>query len=89
MHLKERQEKFLLMSRHLNNTFLVLNNCLSVIIGKGTLIDVMRIDTGALFNTSDKMMNKLTMEEAFGDYTPGRFAWLLENAIAFKTPMGV
>ena len=55
------------------------------IIGKVTLTEVTRIGTGSLFNTSDEMMNKLTMEEkAFGDYTPGRFAWLLRDPIAFK-----
>ena len=56
------------------------------ILGKVTLIDVIRIGTGVLFNTSDEIMNKLTMEEkAFGDYTPGRFAWLLQDPILFKT----
>ena len=59
------------------------------IIGTVTLTDVIRIGTGTLFNTSDEMMNKLTMEEkAFGDYTPGRFAWILQDPIAFKTPSG-
>ncbi len=49
----------------------------------------MRIGTGTLFNTSDEVMNKLTMEEkAFGDYTPGRFAWILQDPIVFKIPMG-
>ena len=60
------------------------------IIGQVTLTDVKRAWHRLSFNASDEMMNKLTMEEkAFGDFTPGRFAWLLENAIAFKTPMGV
>lgn len=59
------------------------------IIGMVTLTDVVRIGTGSLQNANDEMMNKLTMEEkAFGDYTPGRFAWILEDAIAFKTPLG-
>ncbi len=50
---------------------------------------MIKIGTGSLLHTSDKMMNKLTMEEkAFGDYTPGRFAWILENPVAFKTPFG-
>lgn len=26
-------------------------------------------------------------EEAFGDYTDGRFAFLCENPVAFKTPI--
>lgn len=59
------------------------------IIGKVTLTDVVRIGTGMLSHTSDELMNRLTMEEkAFGDYTPGRFAWLLQDAVAFKTPLG-
>ncbi len=59
------------------------------IIGKVTLTDVIRIGTGTLLHISDEIMNKLTMEEkAFGDYTPGRFAWMLQDPIAFKTPLG-
>lgn len=34
-------------------------------------------------------MNRLTLEEkAFGDYTPGRFAWILEGPVAFKAIIG-
>ena len=52
------------------------------------MTDVIKIGTGALFHTSDEMMNKLTMEEkAFGDYTPGRFAWILQDPVLFKTPL--
>ncbi len=59
------------------------------IIGKVTLTDVIRIGTGTLSFTNDEMMNKLTMEEkAFGDYTAGRFAWILQDPVAFKTPLG-
>ncbi len=59
------------------------------IIGKVTLTDVIRIGTGTLLHTNDETMNNLTMEEkAFGDYTPGRFAWILQDAVAFKTPLG-
>ncbi|MEP6616589.1 MAG: ASCH domain-containing protein [Ginsengibacter sp.] len=59
------------------------------IIGRVTLTDVVRIGTGNLFNTTDEMMNKLTMEEkAFGDYTAGRFAWMLEDPVVFKNPIG-
>ena len=58
------------------------------IIGKVILTDVIKIGTGALFHTSDEMMNKLTMEEkAFGDYTPGRFAWIMQELVLFKTPL--
>ncbi len=59
------------------------------IIGKVILTDVLRIGTGTLSYASDEIMNKLTMEEkAFGDYTPGRFAWLLQEPLVFKTPIG-
>jgi hypothetical protein len=50
---------------------------------------VIRIGTGTLSFTNDEMMNKLTMEEkAFGDYTAGRFAWILQDPVAFKTLLG-
>ena len=59
------------------------------IIGQVTLADVVRIRTGSLFHTNDEMMNRLTMEEkAFGDYTEGRFAWMLQDALQFKHPRG-
>lgn len=59
------------------------------IIGKVTLTDVIRIGTGPLTHTTDDLMNKLTLEEkAFGDYTAGRYAWMLEEAIKFDTPLG-
>ena len=59
------------------------------IIGRVTLVDVVRIGTGSLFHTNDEMMNRLTMEEkAFGDYTDGRFAWMLQDAVEFKQPIG-
>ena len=58
------------------------------IIGKVTLTDVIRIATGSLSGTSDAMMNKLTMEEkTFGDYTAGRFAWLLKDPVIFQKPI--
>ena len=47
------------------------------IVGKVTLTDVIRIGTGLLSYANDETLNKLSMEEkAFGDYSPGRFAWL-------------
>ena len=52
------------------------------------MTDVIKLDTGPFFHTTDKMINQLTMEEkAFGDYTPGRFAWILQDPVAFKTPL--
>ena len=59
------------------------------IIGKVTLTDVIRIGTGTLLHTNDEMMNNLTMEEkAFGDNAGGRYAWMLQDAVVFKSPLG-
>ncbi|MEO8862303.1 MAG: ASCH domain-containing protein [Ginsengibacter sp.] len=59
------------------------------IIGKVTLTDVIRIGTGLLSYANDETLNKLSMEEkAFGDYSPGRFAWLFKDPIIFKTLVG-
>lgn len=53
------------------------------IIGMVSLIDIVR--TEELF-LDDTEMNKLTMEEkAFGDYSSGRFAWILEYPVQFAT----
>ncbi len=58
------------------------------IIGKVTLTDIIRIKTGALSYATDEMLNNLTLEEkAFGDYTEGRYAWILEEAQEFKKPV--
>jgi len=58
------------------------------IIGRVTLRDVIRIGTGELSYTNDEMLNRLTLEEkAFGDYTPGRYAWILQDAVTFKIPV--
>lgn len=55
------------------------------IIGKVIITDVVRI--GKL-EMPDELMNRLTMEEkAFGDYSEGRFAWMLEDHIQFSSPI--
>lgn len=55
------------------------------IIGKVTVIKIIRTEELLL---PDAEINKLTMEEkAFGDYTSGRFAWMLEDAEQFKKPI--
>lgn len=57
------------------------------IIGKVILVDVLPVET--LF-MSDDMINKLTMEErAFGDYSKGRYAWMLEEPMIFDQPIPV
>ena len=58
------------------------------IIGKVLLTDVISAGHNPLLHTSDEMLNNLTMEEkAFGDYTPRRFAWILQDPVAFKKPI--
>ncbi len=55
------------------------------IIGKATITNVMRIEH---LNMPDEIINRLTMEEkAFGDYSEGRYAWILEDHIKFKNPV--
>jgi hypothetical protein len=52
------------------------------IIGKVNLVDIIPVDALPL---SNHIINKLSLEErAFGDYTKGRFAWLLEDAEMFE-----
>lgn len=59
----------------------------SAIIGKVTLEDVVPVER--LFY-SDAMMNQLTLEEkAFGDYTKGRYAWILTEPEKFLKPVPV
>jgi len=56
------------------------------IIGQVTLIDVVRTEE---LGMTDERINSLTLEEkAFGDYSSGRYAWLLEDAVMFKEFFG-
>jgi len=49
------------------------------ILGSVTLVDVLPVEG---------VVKKIGSEErAFGDYTPGRFAWILENPVRFKEPI--
>lgn len=55
------------------------------IIGEVILVDVIAIGKLAL---SDPLIEKLTLEEkAFGDYRPGRYAWIMEDAQKLKFPI--
>lgn len=55
------------------------------IIGQVVLTSILRVED---FGLPDDAMNALTMEEkAFGDYTAGRFGWVLENAVQFNEPV--
>ena len=52
------------------------------IIGQVTLVDLVRTEE---LGMTDERINNLTLEEkAFGDYTSGRYAWILEDAVMFK-----
>lgn len=55
------------------------------IIGQATITDVIRIEN---LNLPEELINRLTMEEkAFGDYSEGRYAWILSDHIQFKNPI--
>lgn len=55
------------------------------IIGMATIDQILRVED---FDLDDAMMNKLTLEEkAFGDYTQGRYGWLLSDPISFDIPI--
>ncbi len=57
------------------------------IIGQVVLTDVVRVEELHLSGTA---INHLTLEErAFGDYTNGRFAWMLEEPVLFSKPIPV
>jgi activating signal cointegrator 1 len=52
------------------------------VIGSVLLTDIVRI---ASLQMNEGVMNRLTVEEkVFGDYTPGRYAWLFENPLKFE-----
>ena len=55
------------------------------IVGEATLTTILRVED---FELPDKEMNRMTLEEkAFGDYSPGRYGWLLEEATAYNNPI--
>ena len=55
------------------------------IIGKVLLTDVIRVES---LHMSDAVINQLTMEErAFGDYSNGRYVWVLEEPELFRKPV--
>ncbi len=57
------------------------------IIGQVILTGVVRVEE---LHLSDTTLNHLTLEErAFGDYTNGRFAWMLEDPVLFSKPISV
>lgn len=55
------------------------------IIGSVNVVDVILIED---LGMKDDLINKLTKEEkAFGDYTSGRYAWLLSDPKPLKVPV--
>jgi len=55
------------------------------IIGSVQLKDVLPVE---LLLLPDAKLAALTLEEkAFGDYTKGRYAWVLQNPVAFAKPI--
>ena len=57
------------------------------IIGKVVLVDILPVEDLFLSNAQ---INKLTMEErAFGDYSNGRYAWMLEDSRPLQKPIAI
>lgn len=55
------------------------------IIGRADVVNVLRVEQLPM---TDEVVNRLTMEEkAFGDYSEGRYAWILDNAVKFDNPV--
>ena len=55
------------------------------IIGEVRLKDVLRMEDLGL---PQEIIGRLTLEgRAFGDYSGGRYAWLLEEALAYEEPI--
>ena len=55
------------------------------IIGSVTLQKILRTED---FDLTDAAMNAVTLEEkAFGDYTSGRYGWLLVDPVKFVNPV--
>lgn len=55
------------------------------IIGQATITDVIRIEN---LEMTDEIINRLTMgEKALGDYSEGKYAWILEDYKQFNRPI--
>ena len=55
------------------------------IIGEVMLTSILRTED---FNLPDFEMDHLTLEEkAFGDYSSGRYGWVLENPLSYDIPI--
>jgi predicted transcriptional regulator len=57
------------------------------IVGSVMLDDIVAVE---MLQLSDARMNAHTLEEkAFGDYSKGRYAWLLSEPVEFKKPINI
>lgn len=55
------------------------------IVGQAMITNVLRVEN---LEMSDETINRFTMEEkAFGDYSEGRYAWILEEPLQFNNPI--
>ena len=82
----EKQGVFLQAIPLSTSTFLIFKKLsFGEIVGEVLLTSILRTED---FNIPDVEMNILTLEEkTFGDYSSGRFGWVLENPIQYKTPI--
>lgn len=55
----------------------------SVIVGKANLVNCVLIDE----TTAELIKEQHPDEYAFGDFTPGRYAWVMESPVLFKEPI--
>lgn len=53
------------------------------IIGKAKLVNCVQIDS----LTAELIRKQHPDEYAFGDFTPGRYAWVMEDAVIFDNPI--
>lgn len=53
------------------------------IIGKATLVNCIEVDQAF----SDKIKSECHAEYSFGDFAPGRYAWMMQNPIIFDKPI--
>lgn len=55
----------------------------SVIVGKANLVNCVLIDE----KIAELIKEQHPDEYAFGDFTPGRYAWVMESPVLFKNPI--
>lgn len=58
---------------------------LGAIIGKAILIDV--VTSEWFYQFASNGISNIEQEQAFGDYSPNRFLWILHNPVLFKEPI--